>query len=106
MALGFSAIVTTDGPVYCLEKGQSANCEKAIKNIYLTENRNEVIQIMDKIRNESKQTNQTTEKPVTLKEAFVTDERYVKCQWVNVVNMIFHEFAGINVVYLYSNILF
>lgn len=44
-------------------------------------------------------------KSPTLKEAFVTDPRYVRCQWVNVWHMIFHELAGINVVYIYSNTL-
>mmetsp|Transcript_10791 Transcript_10791/g.13538 ORF Transcript_10791/g.13538 Transcript_10791/m.13538 type:complete len:171 (+) Transcript_10791:857-1369(+) len=38
----------------------------------------------------------------TLKEAFWTDERYVRASWVNVIAMIFHELTAINVVLAYS----
>ena len=40
---------------------------------------------------------------VNLKEAFLTDENYVRASWVNIVNVIFHELAGINVILQYSN---
>lgn len=38
----------------------------------------------------------------TLKEAYVTDERYVRASWVNVWGMLFHELTAINVVLAYS----
>ena len=40
---------------------------------------------------------------VTLKEAFLTDERYTRASWVNVVMIVFHELTGINVVLMYSS---
>lgn len=42
---------------------------------------------------------------MTLKEAFWSDPEYVRCQWVNVGQIIFHELSGINVIYIYSNVL-
>ena len=38
----------------------------------------------------------------TLKEAYVTDERYVRASWINVIAMLFHELTAINVVLAYS----
>ena len=38
----------------------------------------------------------------TIKEAYKTDERYVRASWINFVNMIFHELTAINVVLAYS----
>ena len=39
----------------------------------------------------------------TVKEAFVTDERYKRASWVNVGCMIFHELTAINIILSYSN---
>ena len=38
----------------------------------------------------------------TLKEAYVTDERYVRASWVNFFAMIFHELTAINIVMAFS----
>ena len=38
----------------------------------------------------------------TLKQAFVTDERYRRASWINVIEMIFHELTAINIVFAYS----
>ena len=35
---------------------------------------------------------------VSLYDAFWGNENYVRASWVNVINMIFHEVAGINVI--------
>jgi len=43
----------------------------------------------------SKMTNSTK---VSLTEAFIKDENFVRAGWVNVINIIFHEVAGINVI--------
>ena len=40
---------------------------------------------------------------VSLKEAFFTNENYVRASWVNIINIIFHELSGINVIFQYSN---
>ena len=40
---------------------------------------------------------------MSLKEAFITDERYTRSSWVNVVMIVFHELTGINVVLMYSS---
>ena len=103
MAVGFSLIVQTDGPLYCLQKRHFEKCKVAIANIYQTQSEAEVREIMVKLESEANRGSSV--KPPTLMEAFVTDPRYVRCQWVNVWNMIFHELAGINVVYIYSNTL-
>ena len=42
---------------------------------------------------------------MSLKEALWTDEQYCRASWVNIINIIFHELAGINVIMLYSNII-
>ena len=40
---------------------------------------------------------------MSLKNAFVKDERYVRASWVNIINIVFHELTGINVILIYSN---
>jgi len=35
---------------------------------------------------------------VSVKQALIKDENYVRASWVNLINMIFHELAGINVI--------
>ena len=42
---------------------------------------------------------------MTFCEAFYTNEKYKKCSRVNVINIIFHELTGINVIMIYSNTL-
>ena len=39
----------------------------------------------------------------TLKQAYVTDERYKRASWVNFVAMIFHELTAINIIMAFSN---
>lgn len=41
----------------------------------------------------------------TLKEAFSTDERYVRVSWVNVGAIVFHELTAINIIMSYSNVI-
>lgn len=103
MALGFLLVVTTDGPIFCIHKNKTKELSIAIGHIYKTESPEDYARIALKIENESSKGNDT--KSVTLKEAFVTDPKYVRCQWVNVWNIIFHELAGVNVIYIYSNTL-
>ena len=40
---------------------------------------------------------------VSVNEALYSDENYVRATWVNLINVIFHELAGINVILQYSN---
>ena len=40
---------------------------------------------------------------VSLSDALCCDENYMRASWVNIINIIFHEFAGINVILQYSN---
>jgi hypothetical protein len=60
--------------------------------------------IAEEIERRSSSTNASA-KTVTLKEAFWSNPQYVRCQWVNVWQIIFHELSGINIIYIYSNIL-
>ena len=36
-------------------------------------------------------------------QAFITDERYTRASWVNIIGMIFHELTAINIIMSYSN---
>lgn len=40
---------------------------------------------------------------MSLSDALCRDENYMRASWVNIINIIFHEFAGINVILQYSN---
>ena len=40
---------------------------------------------------------------VPVSDALCKDENYVRASWINIVNVIFHELAGINVILQYSN---
>mmetsp|Transcript_22111 Transcript_22111/g.29545 ORF Transcript_22111/g.29545 Transcript_22111/m.29545 type:complete len:138 (+) Transcript_22111:903-1316(+) len=40
---------------------------------------------------------------VTLTDAVCKDENYMRATWVNIINIIVHELAGINVILQYSN---
>jgi hypothetical protein len=40
---------------------------------------------------------------VTLTEAFCSNEQHVRCSWVNVVDIMFHELTGINSIMIFSN---
>jgi hypothetical protein len=42
---------------------------------------------------------------VTVTEAIWTNKKYVKCSWINITNIIFHELTGINVVLIFSNVI-
>ena len=42
---------------------------------------------------------------VSLSQALWHDEQYFRASWVNIINIIWHELAGINVIMLYSNII-
>ena len=42
----------------------------------------------------------------TLKQSFLTDERYIRASWINVIAMIFHELTAINIIAAYSNTIF
>ncbi len=42
---------------------------------------------------------------MTLKQALIKDENYLRASWVNIINIIFHELAGINVILQYSNVI-
>jgi len=49
----FMFVVTTEGPIYCLEKNQADECRKAIKNIYQISSETQVELIMSQIAAES-----------------------------------------------------
>lgn len=77
LALGFMFVVTTDGPIYCLQKQKTEECAIAVQHIYNTESPEDIKLIINKIESESSKNNDT--KSVTLKEAFVSDPKYVRC---------------------------
>ena len=51
----------------------------------------------------AKKSQSSSEKEPTLKEAFITDEKYKRASWVNFGEVIFHELTAINVILSYSN---
>lgn len=58
---------------------------------------------VDKIVGFLQKNAQKTTSKVTLKQAFISDPEYTRCSWINIINIIFHELTGINVIFLYSN---
>ena len=40
----------------------------------------------------------TNSTKVSLADAFLYDENFKRASWVNVINIVFHELAGINVI--------
>ena len=42
----------------------------------------------------------------TLKQSFLTDERYTRASWINLIAIIFHQLTAINIIMPYSNTIF
>jgi hypothetical protein len=49
LALGFIFVVTTDGPIYCLQKNKTEECAVAVSHIYLADTPEEIARITLKI---------------------------------------------------------
>lgn len=94
---GMLFLVPTDTPKFLLQSDR-ASAEKAVRNIYKTSDQTDVDDILGYLS----QNNQKETSTVTLKETFFNPE-YRRCTWVNIADCIFHELAGINVIFLYSN---
>ena len=98
--VSLTCIVRTDGPKFYIAQNDNDSAIKAIHRIYQTNGDDDIAQeILEFISS----TIQKASTSVSLKEAFITDERYTRSSWVNVVMIVFHELTGINVVLMYSS---
>ena len=102
---GFMVVIRYDSPTYYVARGDTAKAREVVHQIYKTEG-NEYLasQIVAEI--ETKLGGAAAgdhAQRATFKEAYVTDERYVRASWVNFIAMIFHELTAINIIMAFSN---
>lgn len=74
--------------------------ERSYQSIYYAQEDGGFQRICYNFQKTQKMTNSTK---VSLADAFLYDENFKRASWVNVINIVFHELAGINVILQYSN---
>ena len=89
------AVVRYDGPLFYLATRRQELAFTSFKSIYKVSDDKCFRRMIADFEKTSKMTNSTK---VSLKDAFIKDENFVRAGWVNVINIIFHEVAGINVI--------
>ena len=102
---GFLVVIRHDSPTFYVARGESAYATKVVHKIFKTEGNDYVAQqIINEIERKlgGKDEGDHAQK-ATLKEAYITDERYVRASWINVIAMIFHELTAINIIMAFSN---
>ena len=100
-SLGFIFLCKYDGPAYYLSIRKRREAYLSFKYIYKTEDEDGT-EFEAFCLEYEKSTKQTKSTKITLKEAFFTDETYVRASWINILDVIFHELVGINVIFQYS----
>ena len=89
-----------DGPLFYLAKKRAELAERSYESIYYAQDDGGFQRICHNFQKTQKMTNSTK---VSLADAFLYDENFKRASWVNVINIVFHELAGINVILQYSN---
>ena len=94
--MGFLFVIKSDGPSFYLGQknydGARDSFEKIYKTLGDTSHYERFVADFEK----SKKMQGSSK--VSVKQAFIKDENYVRASWVNLMNIIFHELAGINVI--------
>ena len=99
--LSFLFYIKMDGPAFLLSKHDMEGARASFESIYQTNGDDSHFEkFVDEI-NKSKKLAGSTK--VSLGDALCKDENYMRAAWVNIINIIFHELAGINVILQYSN---
>lgn len=98
---GFLAFVKMDGPAYYLTKNRQELAEESFNKIYKTEGDTSHFQTVVYEFQKSRELSGSSK--TTLKEAFFTNENYMRASWIGIMVVVTHELAGINVILQYSN---
>lgn len=102
--LGFTFVIRHDSPKFYVSRGERDLAMTAIHKVYKTNGSQYLAeQIYGEIEAKMNGANGGGDaQKATLKEAYKTDERYVRASWVNFFAMIFHELTAINIIMSYS----
>ena len=93
---GFLTAVRMDGPAFYLAKNKNKLAEESFDKIYKTEGETRHFELVVFEFQKSRELSGSTK--TTLKEAFFTNENYLRASWINIMIVVFHELAGINVI--------
>ena len=99
----FLFCVKRDGPSFLLSKGDYEGARESYESIYLTEGDNSHFENFVANFNNSMKLQGSSK--VSMGAALCRDENYMRASWVNIINIAFHELAGINVILQYSNVI-
>ena len=99
--IGFLTIIRYDGPSFYLSLGKYELAERSFNLINKTYgDRTPFENQRREYENSAKMSGSTK---VPLMDSLWYDENYCRATWINIINVIFHELAGINVILQYSN---
>lgn len=98
---GFLTYVTMDGPTYYLTQEKQWLAQESFDKIYRTDGDTSHFEIVVYEFKKSRELSGATK--TTLKEAFFTNENYLRASWIGIFIVVTHELAGINVILQYSN---
>lgn len=99
--LSFLFYIKQDGPAFLLANHDTEGARKSFESLYKTNGDPIHFENFVNLINKSKKVAGSTK--VSMSQALCKDENYMRAGWVNIINIIFHELAGINVILQYSN---
>ena len=94
--IGFLFFIKYDGPSFYLAQGYNDQAEISFNLVNKTEGDGTAFEKLQKeFLNSTKLQGSTN---VSVKDALCRDENYRRATWINLINVVFHEVAGINVI--------